>query len=189
MIGAGVDISKDQLYLAVHPQPEVRVVSNDGHGIKSLMELVEANHTDLIVIEATGGYERPLLEALWDRGIAVALVNPRQTRDFAKAIGKLAKTDKVDAKVLARFAATLNPRPTLRPSEADSELRALSRARTRLVQQRVALLNYLDKACSEPVREVHESVVEAINKAIVKLENAIQRVIAQCPVLLAKQND
>jgi transposase len=100
----GVDVSKGHLDVALLPSGESFVVSNDEEGFDELLGRFEALRPTLVVLEASGGFERPVAGALAAAGIAVAVVNPRQTRDFARATGKLAKTDALDAKVLARFA-------------------------------------------------------------------------------------
>jgi len=119
---AGIDVSKDRLDVFLVPAGEAFAVANDQQGIDSLLERLEAARPELVVLEATAGYERPVAAAIAAAGIAVAVVNPRQARDFAKAIGRLAKTDRIDAEVLARFAAAVEPRPSVVP---DEEMRAL----------------------------------------------------------------
>jgi transposase len=98
----GIDVSKDRLDVCLLPREEAFAVANDQEGIDSLLRRLAEAGPELVVLEATGGYERPAA-ALAASGIAVAVVNPRQARDFAKATGRLAKTDRLDAGVLARF--------------------------------------------------------------------------------------
>lgn len=110
---AGIDVSKDRLDIFLLPEGEAFALANDPEGIDSLLERLEVAPPELVVLEATAGYERPAAaaSAASEAGIAVAVVNPRQARDFAKATGTLAKTDRIDAEVLARFAAAVGPRP------------------------------------------------------------------------------
>jgi hypothetical protein len=115
---AGVDVSKARLDVAVRPTGERYSVANDPEGIDTLLgRLEEAGPPELVVLEATGGFERPAAMALATSGIPVAVVNPRQARDFAKATGTLAKTDRIDAYVLARFAEALKPEPRALPDQ------------------------------------------------------------------------
>jgi transposase/uncharacterized protein DUF2750 len=101
---AGIDVSKRRLEVCLLPGGEVFSVANDPEGIDELLGRFEEARTELVVLEATGRYERPAAAAIAAAGIAVAVVNPGQARDFAKATGRLAKTDRIDAEVLARFA-------------------------------------------------------------------------------------
>ncbi len=98
----GVDVSKEKLDVCVMPGGELHDFQNDAEGIEKLVALFKQLRPVAIVIEATGGYERPPLFAMQDAGLPVTLVNPRQVRDFAKGIGQLAKTDRLDAAVLGR---------------------------------------------------------------------------------------
>ncbi len=99
---AGIDVSKDLLGVCLLPEGEA--VANDAAGIDALLGRLAPAGPELVVPEAAGGYERPAAAAIAAPGIAVAVVNPRQARDFAKATGRLAKTERIDAEVLARFA-------------------------------------------------------------------------------------
>src|SRR5512141_2646167 len=97
----GIDVSKAQLDIAVRPNKEGWQVDNDSAGIQTLVEQVRKLAATLLVLEATGGYEVAVTAALAAAGLPVAVVNPRQARDFAKSLGRLAKTDRIDAAVLA----------------------------------------------------------------------------------------
>jgi len=122
----GIDVSKEHLDVCSLPDGEIFSVANDRAGIDELLaRLLEGVRPDLVVLEATGKYERPAAVAVAAAGIAVAVVNPRQARDFAKAAGRLAKTERIDAEVLARFAGAVGPRPSVLP---DEEARALQEA-------------------------------------------------------------
>jgi transposase len=110
----GVDLSKERLDVAFRPTGGHYRFSNDPNGIDALVSRPAKEHPALVVLEASGGYERPAAAALAASGLAVAVVNPRQARDFAKATGRLAKTDALDAESLARFAEALRPEPVRR---------------------------------------------------------------------------
>jgi transposase len=124
----GIDVSRDKLDLAVRPDGEQWQSANTAAGIAALLPQLLALQPTAIVLEATGGLELPVLAALASAGLPVIAVNPRQVRDFAKAVGKLAKTDAIDAQVLAHFADAV--RPTVRPL-ADAATQALSALVTR----------------------------------------------------------
>lgn len=125
---AGIDVGRDWLDLALRPSHHHERVANDEAGITHLVERVRAVPPVLVVLEATGGLEGPVTAALATAGIAVAVVNPRQVRDFAKAIGQLAKTDTLDAHLLAHFADVVRPESRPLPS---AEAQALSAVLTR----------------------------------------------------------
>ena len=109
----GIDVAKAPLDLAVHLSGDPWRVTNDLVGIETTVTRLRGLHPALVVVEPTGGLELPLTAALAAAGLPVAVVNPRQVRDFAKATGRLAKTDRLDAQVLAHFAQAVNP--ALRP--------------------------------------------------------------------------
>jgi transposase len=127
-IWAGIDVSKGRLDVAVRPAGEVAAVDNDEAGIKTLLKLIAKWSPQLIVMEATGGYEYACAYCLMKAGLSVAVVNPRQVRDFARAVGRLAKTDPIDAKILAHFAEAVQP-----PARAiaDQELQEIGQLVTR----------------------------------------------------------
>src|SRR5271163_2276735 len=111
MAFVGIDVAKDHLDVCVRPSGETLRVKNDEEGVLALVaKLLEVQPT-LVVLEATGGYEAPVVTAIAVNAIPVAVVNPRQVRDFAKSTGQLAKTDAIDAAVLARFAEAVRPEP------------------------------------------------------------------------------
>ena len=113
---AGVDVSKGRLDVSLRPTGDSFRVPNDAAGIDELLaRLEEARPALVVVLEATGGFERSLAAALAAAGLAVAVVNPRQVRDFARATGRLAKTDALDAEALARFGEAVRPTPRVSP--------------------------------------------------------------------------
>jgi transposase len=112
MAAVGIDVGKASLDLAVDGQSEVARYSNTPAGISKVIGRLQRLKASRIVVEATGGYEEPLLEACCDAGLWIARVNPRQVRDFARATGELAKTDAIDARLLALMARLFADRPT-----------------------------------------------------------------------------
>ncbi len=138
---AGVDISKDHLDVCLHPSDATRRVTNDKAGHKALLHWFARQHVERIVFEATGPYHRLFERAVATSGLPFAKVNPRQARRFAEATGRLAKTDRVDAAMLARLGALLQPECRERKSQVLDELTELVAARRALVKDRTACRN------------------------------------------------
>ena len=137
-VTVGINVAKAQLDVAVQPTGTTWTVPRARGGLRRLQGQLEALRPTRIVLEASGGYERAVVAALSAAGLPVVVVNPRQTRDFARAHGILAKTDRLDARVLARFAAAVRPPLRPRPSAAVQDLQILSRRRRQLVADRAA---------------------------------------------------
>lgn len=134
----GIDVAKANLDVAERPETAPMRLPNDELGITALVERLTAAPPTLIVLEATGGLEGPVVAALTAAGLAVAVVNPRQVRDFAKAVGHLAKTDALDAQVLAHFAEAIRPTPRPLPEAERQALAALLTRRRQIVAMLVA---------------------------------------------------
>ena len=130
----GIDVAKATLDIAVRPTAETWSVSNDATGIDALVLRLGAWAPTLIVLEATGGYQGPLVAALVAAALPVVVVNPRHIRAFAQAVGILAKTDRIDARVIAHFAEAVKPAPRPLPDAETQELRALLVRRRQLVE-------------------------------------------------------
>jgi transposase len=175
-LNAGIDVSKQHLD-ACWGGEELRL-SNTTSGCDELAAKLEAAQVDLVVVEATGGYERALVCALQARGLAVARVNPRQSHDFAKAMGVLAKTDRVDARVLRDFADVLarhkdRAKYITAPVNAYRlELAALVTRRRQLVEMRVAESNRLEQAGTHAARSI-KAVLRTLDKQLVQLDGDI----------------
>lgn len=142
----GIDVAKSWLDVAQRPETSNVRVSNDTAGISGLVEELLTVQPALVVMEATGGLEVPLVAALLRAGLPTAVVNPRQVREFARATGRLAKTDAIDAGILAHFAEAVRPAPRPLPDEAGRELRALVMRRRQLVEMLTAERNRLARA-------------------------------------------
>lgn len=134
----GIDVAKATLHYACRPSGNTDSVPNDDQGIHALVERLPPHEPTLIVLEATGGYEAAVVAALATAGLPVVVANPRQVRDFAKATGQRAKTDAIDAQVLALFAERVRPTPRPLPDEAAQALDALLTRRRQLVEMLVA---------------------------------------------------
>jgi transposase len=134
----GIDVSKDQLDIACRPVPTRWQVANDNAGIAQCIAQLRQLKPALIVLEATGGWQYSLVAAIAIAQLPFAVVNPRQVRDFAKATGQLAKTDALDAGVIAHFAEAVRPMPRPLPDEMTQQLDALLQRRRQLLEMLVA---------------------------------------------------
>ena len=142
----GIDVGKAKLDVGLADEKRVRVWANDEAGRAELSDWVVEQEAALVVVEASGGYEAALVSELVNRGLAVALVNPTRVRAFAKAEGVLAKTDKIDAQVIARFGATMKPQARVRREKSQVELNELVSRRRQLVEMLTAEKNRLQTA-------------------------------------------
>jgi len=147
----GIDVSKSHLDVAVRPTGEVWRVENTDADIGQLVSRLKELEPELVVMEATGNYEMPLAAALQVAGVPLRVVNPRQTRDFAKSTGKLAKTDSIDAEALAHFAEGVKPEPRPLPDDRIQHLSAILTRRSQIVGMLTAERNRLGRA-PQPVR-------------------------------------
>lgn len=143
---AGIDVSKASLDVALSPSEERWSVANDAAGVGALVPRLQALRPALVVLEATGGYERAVVAALAAAGLPVVVANPRQIRAFARAVGQLAKTDRLDAAMLARFGAQVRPTPRALPDAQAQALDALLTRRRQLIEMLTAEKNRLAAA-------------------------------------------
>jgi len=139
----GIDVAKDELVVAARPSEERWTVANDDRGVRTLVERLQRDAPELVVLEATGGYELLAVGALAAAHLPVVVVNPRQVRDFARATGQLAKTDRIDADVLALFAERVRPAVRALPDADAQELEALLARRRQLLEMLQAERNRL----------------------------------------------
>lgn len=170
----GIDVSKQLLEVAVHKSDYHFRCRNEAKQFPTLMAELIALRPARIVLEATGGLEKPLLQSLQAVGLPVVLVNPRQVRDFAKALGLLAKTDRLDARVLAHFGAAIEP--PLRPLQAaeDTELDALMGRRNQLSDMLGAEKNRRGSAATKSARADIEAHIEWLEQRIKALDEQLK---------------
>ncbi|MBM3413304.1 MAG: IS110 family transposase [Bacteroidetes bacterium] len=140
-IFVGIDVAKDRLDVHLRPSDEAFAVARDGEGLECLVGRLMAQAPALVVLEATGGYEQVVAAALAGAGLPVVVVNPRQVRDFARATGVLAKTDRLDALAIARFAEAVKPEIRPLPDEAARDLAETVARRRQVVEMIVAESN------------------------------------------------
>jgi transposase len=176
-IVVGIDVSKDRLDVCRLPGGELNDFSNDKPGVADLVALLQQLRPVTIVIEATGGYERFALFAMQDAGLPVTLVNPRQVRDFAKGIGQLAKTDRLDAAVLAEFAKLVAPAPSEKTSEKQRELESLVVRRRQLIALQVAEQNRSQQTTDKFIQKTLRHVTKTLDREIKAVENRIAKLL------------
>lgn len=167
----GVDVSKDKLDIHIKPDNNSFIIKNNKEDINKLVEQLKKINPEIVVMEATGGLEMPLLISLYDQGIKVASVNPRKTRSFAIAGGHLEKTDKIDAQVIAHFAESFKPEPQVLPDAQTREMNALMVRRRQLMGCIIAEKNRL--------ATTHDSVLARLQNHISWLENEINDIEIQ----------
>lgn len=184
----GIDVAKDSIEVHVRPTMETFGCATDASGLRELLRRLKPLSPKLIVMEATGGHEAVIAACLDQAGLPLAIVNPRQLRKFAEGLGRLAKTDKIDAAVIARFAevAELTPRPVPEPDQV--ELRALLARRHQLVEMMVAEQQREARAGTKLIRRSHAAMVRQLKAEIARVEKAIGQIIDGSPLFRAKED-
>jgi len=181
----GIDVSKQHLDIALRPGRRYSVPNNEA-GVASILADLKTVSLTLVVLEATGGLELPLTSALALAGLPVVVVNPRQVRDFAKATGQLAKTDAIDAQVLARFAEVIRPEPRSLPDEQTQALAALVTRRQQLIEMLTAEKNRLASA-RRTIRKNLRSHIAWLERALEQADTDLAEAIRQSPVWCEKE--
>lgn len=184
----GIDVSKDQLDLATNPGDGTHAFANDPDGHHKLVTHLQTLDVQSIVLEATGGYERAAVGALLAAELPVIVVNPRQVRDFARAIGKLAKTDRIDAAVLARFARTIDPQRRPLPDENTRLLQEKIARRGQLIHMRTAEQNRLKQAHGHDVKRSIQALIDTLEQQLQTLDDDLDRMIRDSPAWREKEN-
>lgn len=186
----GIDISSTTLDVAVlNADGSFKALSfaNTKAEARKLSRHLAIIGARLAVVEATGGYELVAMAALAVEEVPVARVNPRQVRHFAKGLGRLAKTDPIDARVLAMFGERARPRITTLPSKEEARLKALSLRRRQLVDARVAEKNHRGRVVEKDIRASVERVIEMLDDEIERIEDAIAEHIRACEPMRERQ--
>lgn len=181
----GIDVGKQYLDVAVGREPPSRL-GNDEAGIGELIGMLQSRPPTLVVMEASGSYHRRLLASLTVAGVAAVAINPRQVRDFAKALGRLEKTDGVDAHVLALFAERIRPEVRPVPDEQTQALEELLSRRRQIVEMLVAEQNRLKQAHSKAVRYDLEQHITWLKKRLRDADKDLDTTINRNPAWHAK---
>lgn len=183
----GVDIAKEEFVVACRPERPGWTATNDAAGIAATVARLQALTPTLIVLEATGGYERALVAALAAAGLPLVVANPRQVRDFAKATGQLAKTDRLDAHILALFAERVQPTPRPLPEPVVQQLAALMTRRRQLLDMLTAERNRLEHA-GAPIRRSLADHIRWLERRVADVDRDLDHTIEHSPVWRAKEN-
>ncbi len=173
----GIDVAQDKLDLARTDADAVPVFANDPAGVAAVVGLLSSIKPAVIVVEATGGLERPLLDALLEAGLPAALVHPGRVRYFAKGLGILAKTDRIDARVLAQFARLAAPRLTQKRSANQAELAALVVCRRQLTLARAEQANRRRATASKAALRSIDAVLATLDKQVEALDKQIRELL------------
>lgn len=173
----GIDVSKKQLEVAAHESDYRFRCPNKASAFGPLLAELISLRPALIVLEATGGLEMPVVNALHAVGLPVVVVNPRQVRDFAKALGQLAKTDRLDARVLAHFAAAIKPPPRPIKSKEEQELDALKGRRGQLVEILIDEKNRRASATNDSVRDQIKEHIDWLEERIAELDEQLKALL------------
>jgi transposase len=183
----GIDVSKDRLDVHVRPSGEAFTVARDGEGLAALVARLAPLAPHLVAVEATGGFETTVAAAIAGAALPLAVVNPAQVRHYAQALGRRAKTDAIDAEVIARFAEATRPEPRPLPDEATQALAELVTRRRQIIAMMVAerqratrLPKRLKRSC--------ERVVRVLEKELAALDQDIDTTVRGSPAWRAKED-
>jgi transposase len=184
----GIDVAKAHLDVAVRSGPDAWQVKNEEAGIASLVARLQELAPELIVCEATGGYESALVAALAAAQLPIVVVNPRQVRDFAKAVGRLAKTDAIDASILALFAERVRPEPREIKSEEIEEFEALLTRRRQLIEMITAERNRSGITRAVAVKKRIQKHLSWLERELGTIDHDLDQAIQDTPLWRAKED-
>lgn len=188
MAFVGIDVSKDYLDVCERPSGEASRVKNTDEEIGALVARLVALAPTLVVVEATGGYESRVVAAIALAAVPIAVVNPRQVRDFAKSTGKLAKTDKLDAQVLAHFAEAVRPEPRALDDEQTSELQAMMARRRQLLDMITAESNRMYGCRATKLRESIYAHVKWLRAQLKDVDRDLDTKLRETPIWRDKED-
>ena len=183
----GIDVAKDRLDVAVRPSGELFVVERNAGGLELLVERLKPLAPALVVLEATGGFETVAAAALAAAGLPVVVVNPAQVRAFAKAIGQRAKTDPIDATVIAHFAQATKPEPRALPDEATRLLADLV-ARRRQIVEMIGAERQRENRATARIRKSIARLIKALEKELASVNGDIDDAVRGSPAWRDKEN-
>lgn len=181
----GIDVAKEELVVAIGSRGDLATQRNDESGVRTLAQHLSGLAPDLVVLEATGGYELLCVSALAAAQLPVVVINPRQVRDFAKATGQLAKTDRVDARILALFGERVRPPVRALPDEQTRALEGVLTRRRQLLEMRAAERNRLAQLIGHGQRPVKQSLkkhIAYLDRELAMTDTELGRMIRESPV-------
>lgn len=184
---AGIDISKANMDVFFYQSKQFAAYERNKNGFSQLTEALKNQGVELVVLEATGGYEKPVAQAINDVEIQVVIINPRQIRDFARASGQLAKTDQLDAKIIALYGVRMAPEARPLPSAESEEIRSLNTRRQQLLGAITAEKNRLQQTSSVFIKKNITAVLKAYQNALEAIEREIADTIDKNDGLRKKQ--
>jgi transposase len=184
----GIDVSKDRLDVHLRPGGDAFTVPRDGEGIEALAARLRELAPQLVVIEATGGFETVVAAGLAAAGLPLAVVNPRQIRDFARAVGRLAKTDPLDAAIIAHFGEAVRPEPRAVPDEAARALGELVARRRQIVEMMVAERNRRRLMTQKKAIRTVDRVLATLQAQLSDIEKEIDDAIRGTPAWRAAED-
>ena len=184
----GIDVSKDRLDVHVLPQDEAFCVERNGKGLALLVERLKSFAPSLVAVEATGGFESTTAAAVAGAGLPLAVVNPAQVRHYAQALGKRAKTDPIDALVIARFAADVRPEPRALPDEMTQFLADLVARRRQIVEMLQAERQREKRATVKRLKKSIARLIAALEKELAELDRDIDDAVRSSPVWREKED-
>jgi transposase len=174
----GIDISEEFLDVYLHPaRKEVRLPHSDG-GTASLVALLREYKIERVVLESTGGLQRRLVRSLQEAGYSVSVVNPERIWAYRRLVGRVAKTDRIDARLIAEYAATMRPAESVPRSEAQQAMKELSSRRDQLIEAISAEKKRLRRVSHEAVRASLESLIAFLEREVKRIESAIEETVA-----------
>ncbi len=183
----GIDVASRKLDLFDSKTGQHRIIANSSEEIESLVRKIERSRTKtLVVMEATGGYENLLVEALHDKNIDCAVVNPLQIRNFARGCGLIEKNDKIDAQAIARFGEVVAPKLRKKPTESEKKLKSLVHRRDQILAQLSAERNRLKQTADEETKAMIQQAIEFYKDQIKHVDKRIEQVLKKCQLLAAK---
>jgi len=183
----GIDVSKARLDVSLYPENDCRTFSYDEKGMAAITEYLRKVRPAIVVLEATGGYEMLIAASLGTAGIAVALTNPRQIRDFAKATGKLAKTDSIDARVIAHFAAAIKPLPKPVSDDLAQEFKDMLLRRRQVIDMITAEKNRLGKARGTVKKHI-EAHIRWLQEELDDISQRLSEMVKNSPIWREKDS-
>ena len=186
-IYVGIDVSKDRLDVHVRPSGEAFAVARDGKGLEELVARLQAISPALIAVEATGGFETIVAAALAGAQLPLVVVNPAQIRHFAQAVGQRAKTDPIDAAVIARFVEAVKPEPRAMPDQEARLLAELVSRRRQIIEMIVAERQREKRAENVRVRKSLARHIKVLEKELPEIDNDIDTLVRGSPVWRAKE--
>jgi len=183
----GIDVSKDKLDVCILPEGECRIFPSDIDSVRDMVAWLKKYSPELVALEATGTYHSHVVAELTAADLPVAVVNPRRIRNFALALDELAKTDKIAAAVIARFAQDIRPQVRELPDKVQAALKALVARRRQLIQMRSAEQNRLHQSTAKRVSKSIEKTIHFLQREIEKIEQELDDTIKSNPIWTEKE--